>query len=811
MENVRVKHYNNKLVSIASIDDLTDPSAKPYVLDPEFYRIILAIPSRIFSLFKKVMEPGTAIHDNEIFEILAQGDLIEEYKVEIPKIYMISAGGMARGVVALIENSRGGLDIYGTYSSLPHNDKKDSKVFFYVSFDGEKARFACSCGSMLRGGLPCGHIVSILTSMAIAPEVIKRIYKLSSGNEIDDTIVSNIISLDRERINKGGVGIYTLAVLTNLLKNASNKIEVYRLKPQSIDVINDIINSRTINHLGRYIAPTGVEKPIEQVTSIKNVIDFRNKVVSNLYEYGDILAYALTAGLNHGRPPVSVWVVGNPGSFKTYGAALLSSLVNYEEIVAEFRGSKEDIWSKYRMFLDYLRSYGIEYGEGVEGGVVRRLQTTEGSITISIPLHRLIEHLRQANAIQDDAIDHKAIEAAVSRVSEDLKRMGFTTQVMRYVETPYMLDLTRVSSIDMILYRYKKDPLFQFIRSSEAFSTQVVLVDESMRNPDTINRLLTITSVPMSPDIGARVFIFTDNPAPAARALTDEGQAFRDRVIMVYSSDVEKNRDSFGEMLSMPRIGWRDLYVASRHIERVVKNFPDDLWVLGLVSYYALTYRYRVTIVKDRSSSKDISFLSPIPRIYGERERDSSVVIDPLTVYSSSFGTIMASPNRFMDHVVWLASYYSVVKGKSIPDIDDLADAIRIAVRSHVTADISNIDQFYVLTGEIASSVAREILGKAEEVIERFNGIANEDWANASVNYENALREVSSKRYLAPAITAAVAMRIAKRDIDKSVENSLLYASIELMKQKKVSDVFRDPDLSEILSRLARHTIDAQR
>ncbi|MEM2472795.1 MAG: hypothetical protein QXQ96_09855 [Sulfolobales archaeon] len=810
MENIRVKRYDNKLVSIASIDDLADSLEKPHVLEPESYRIPLAIPNRIFPLFKKVTEPGSGILDSEIFEILTQGDLINDYKVEIPKIYMVSAGAMTGGVAVLIENSRGGLDIYGTYSSIFDNDKKDSKAFFYVSFDGEKARFACSCGSMLRGGLPCNHIVSILTSIAIAPEVIKRIYRLSSGEEIDDAVVSNIISLDMERINKGGVGIYTLALLTSLLKNASNKIEVYRLKPQSVDVINDIINSRTINHLGRYIAPTGVEKPIEQVTSIKNVIDFRDKVVSNLDEYGDMLAYALITGLNHGRPPVSVWVVGNPGSFKTYGAALLSSLVDYEEIVAEFRGSKEDIWSKYRMFLDYLRRYGIEYDEGVEGGVVRRLQTTEGSITISIPLHRLIEYLRQANAIQANAIDHQAIEAIVSRISEDLKRMGFTTRIMRYVETPYMLDLTRVSSIDMILYRYKKDPLFQFVKSSEAFSTQVVLVDESLRNPDTINRLLTVTSVRMSPDIGARVFIFTDNPAPAARALTDEGQAFRDRVIMVYSSDAEKDRDSFEGMLSMPRIGWRDLYVVSRHIERFVKNFPDDLWVLGLVSYYALTYRYRVTIVRDRSSSKDISFLSPIPRIYGEREMDSSVVIDPLPVYStSSFGTIMASPNRFMDHVVWLASYYSVVKGKSAPDIDDLADAIRIAVRSHVTADISNIDQFYVLTGEIASSIAREILGKAEEVIERFNGVANENWVNASINYEVALKEVSSKRYLAPAITAAVAMRIAKRNIDKSVENSLLYASVELMKQKKISDVFRDPDLSKILSRLTRHTIEA--
>jgi hypothetical protein len=579
-------------------------------------------------------------------------------------------------------------------------------------------------------------------------------------------------------------------------------------------VINDIINNRTINHLGKYLAPAGVEKPIEQVTNIKNVIDFRDKVVSNLDEYGDMLVYALIVGLNHRRPPVSVWVVGKPGSLKTFGAALLSSLVVYEEIVAEFRGSKEDIWSKYREFLDYLRRYGIEYDEGVEGGVIRRLQTTENSITISIPLHRLIEHLRQANAVQVDAIDHQTIEAIVSRVSEDLKRMGFTVRIMRYSERPYMLDLTRVSSIDMILYRYKKDPLFQFIKSTEAFSTQVVLVDESLRNPDTINRLLTVTSVDMGPDIGARVFIFTDNPAPAAGALTDEGQdegqAFRDRINMVYSSDAEKDRDSFEEMLSMPRIGWRDLYVVSRHIERVVKNFPYDLWVLGLVAYYALTYRFRVTIVRDRSSSKDISFLSPIPRTHVERERDSSVVIDPLTVYSSSsFGTIMASPNRFMDHVVWLTSYYSVVKGKSAPDIDDLADAIRIVIRSHVTADISNIDQFYVLTGEIANSIVKEILGKAEEVIERFNGIANTDWANASINYEVALKEVSSKRYLAPTITAAVAMRIAKRNIDKSVENSLLYASVELMKQKKISDVLRDPDLSEILSRLSRHSIEA--
>jgi len=808
MENVRVKRYDSKLVSIASIDDLADPSEKPYILEPEPYRIVLAVPSRIFPLFKKVMEPEPAILDSEIFEILVQGDLISDYKVEIPKIYMVSAGAMTGGVVALVENSRGGLDIYGTYSSIFDNDKKDGKVFFYVSFDEEKARFACSCGSMLRG-LPCGHIVSVLTSTAITPEVIKRIYRLSNDSEIDDTVVSSIISLDRERINKGGVGIYTLALLTSFLKNASNKIEVYRLNPRSIDVINDIINSRTINHLGKYLAPTGVEKPIEQVTSIKNVIDFRNRVVSKLEEYGDMLVYAIIVGLNYRRPPVSIWCIGLPGSLKTFGASLVPSLVDYEEIVLEFRGSKEDIWLKYRGLLDYLRRYGIEYDEGVEGGVIRRLQTTEGSITISIPLHRLIEYLRQANAIQTDVIDHQAIEAIVSRVSEDLKGMGFTIKIMRYSERPYILDLTRVSSIDMILYRYKKDQLFNFIKSSEAFSTQVVLVDESLRYPDTINRLLTVTSVRMSPDTGTRVFIFTDNPGPAANALRLEPQAFMDRTNMVFSSDAEKDRNSFEEMLSMPRIGWRDLYVASDHIERVVRNFPDDLWVLALVAYYALTYRYRVTIVRDRSSSKDISFLSPIPRILEERERDSSVVIDPLIVHSSSFGTIMASPNRFMDHVVWLTSYYSVVKGKSAPDIDDLADAIRIVIRSHVTADISNIDQFYVLTGEIANSIIREILGEAEEGIEKLNEIANRDWANASINYEVALKAVSSKRYLAPTITAAVAMRIAKRNIDKSVENSLLYASVELMKQKKISDVLRDPDLSEILSRLTRHSIEA--
>jgi hypothetical protein len=29
------------------------------------------------------------------------------------------------------------------------------------------------------------------------------------------------------------------------------------------------------------------------------------------------------------------------------------------------------------------------------------------------------------------------------------------------------------------------------------------------------------------------------------------------------------------------------------------------------------------------------------------------------------------------------------------------------------------------------------------------------------------------------------------------------------MKQKKISDVLRDPDLSEILSRLTRHSIEA--
>jgi hypothetical protein len=796
MEKVRVKRYDNKLVSIASIGDLSDLSTKPNVLEPESYRIPLAIPSEIILIFRKILEPKSADLDDDILEMLATSNPIRNYTVEIPKIYMLSVGSMTEATAALFENSRGGLDIYGTYSGLHNKDRKDDKVFFYISFDKEKAVFACSCGSMLRGGLPCGHIVSVLTSTAIAPEAIKRIYRLSNDNEIDDTVVSRIISLDRERINKGGVGIHTLALLANLLKNAGNKIEVYMLKPQSTDVVNDIINSRTINHLGKYVAPTGVEKPIEQVTSIKNVIDFRSRVVSKLDEYGEMLVYALIIGLNHRRPPVPIWNVGNPGSLKTLGAVLVSSSVVYEEIVAEFRGSKEDIWLKYREFLDYLRRYGIEYDESVEGGVIRRLQTTENSITISIPLHRLIEHLRQANAIQVDAIDHKTIETIVSRISEDLKRMGFTVRIMRYSERPYILDLTRVSSIDMILYRYKKDPLFQFIKSTEAFSTQVVLVDESLRTPDTINRLLTVTSVAMSPDIGTRVFIFTDNPAPAAGALTDEGQAFRDRVIMVYSSDAEKDRDSFEEMLSMPRIWWRDLYVVSRHIERFVKNFPDDLWVLGLAAYYALTYRYRVTIVRGRSSSKDISFLSPIPRTLGERERDSSIVIDPLTVYSSSFGTIMASPNRFMDHIVWLTSYYSVVKGKSAPDIDDLADAIRIAVRSHVTADISNIDQFYVLTGEIANSIAKEILGNAEEVIERFNEVASMDWANASINYEVALREVSSKRYLAPAITAAVAMRIAKRNIDKSVENPLLYASVELMKQKKISDVLRDPDLS---------------
>jgi hypothetical protein len=186
MEKVRVKRYDNKLVSIASIGDLSDLSTKPDVPEPEPYRIPLAIPSEINLMFRKILEPKSAYLDDDILEMITTSNPIRNYTVEIPKIYMLSVGSMTEATAALLENSRGGLDIYGTYSGLHNKDRKDDKVFFYISFDKEKAVFACSCESMLREGLPCGHIVSVLTSTAIAPEVIKRIYRLSNSKPSEE-------------------------------------------------------------------------------------------------------------------------------------------------------------------------------------------------------------------------------------------------------------------------------------------------------------------------------------------------------------------------------------------------------------------------------------------------------------------------------------------------------------------------------------------------------------------------------------------------------------------------------------------------
>jgi len=700
--------------------------------------------------------------------------LDKPFKVADQLLQIVSASPSIKSIY--VPNKDGGIDIVSRVASMSGADK-EYDVIISVRKTGEGPRIYayCSCPIANKHGLVCKHILAVIAN---APHLVLGTMDYLSGKrkrKLDSVL--EMWKVKTEWLNQSiSSDVEYAGFIYYLGKHLSKYMKIVSLPPEKEEEVSTLVSylmskgdvSKLVD-TGYFEAETKkrttttvkLEKSTARIVWPKEMEEYRKIILEvmediqrrfgilddRIHEWPLMLVFSMVMSADYRKPPITVHVVGDIGTFKTTGPAILSKYIAIP--VYELKYTGPNILEKYDMFLDVITKYLEIPRSAIErkmGGIIPSVRTLGNTlrITLSIP-HILSILVDKPNGLEE-----------LRNMLNELKNIGFEVTSRYEQATMGIIDKTNAMNIDDYRIRYVKDSRLGLLVKYDLFDNLILLVDEGSRYPGALESLLTKLSRPSILE-GNRIVVITDNIEPFQEVITnDRYSALHDRTFKCLSR-VLRDEDAVMKNLEKPPEQMLDL-VHLMAVRKFVESIPVSEGALFLIRAVGNALEYKYTIASIKHGVKHIRPL--------RRDERADIEIDPIGI---TFRFI--ANGRFMVHTLMLSKFLAFIRRHDKVEIDDLKDALMFTVKSRLMMPATSYTDYKIKQMFMVNKV-NEIIERCkiymDRLIEFMHLLRTYDNKSITESFKKLMAEMNLDHYMAPLIISAMELAVSIYNIDIS-------------------------------------------
>ena len=664
----------------------------------------------------------------------ARVDLDSPFRIHRNLFYASSTGKKSH--VAMLRNSDGGIDIFARVPSST-DDSVDYYTLVSVSSKDKSITVSCTCPVGSSGsGVICKHVLHIMAKSL--PQILSELTGRDLS-EVHDALRSMRRVMDVVRTRYRNVDEAVIYYIVKFFMKSRELSGIYTAKPRiPIKEIFDTLSSGKLDsdELREYIEiggeadvevpiPVGAVKPVLYSGDVerarRRVLDMI-RTISRFFgtessDWAKLLTYAVVWGIDYTSPPVSIYAVGEPGTFKTRGASIVAKLIRIPHISISCRGP--ECINSYSVLISTISRYaGVDQGrlKSYVGGLISDFRELEGGFEASINLAYLVSLIYRRYGSDAKAKLNEIFREVASIPGVVISGVWESPASVR------VLDSDMVAGKSSFRYSVILNRRMGIMYRANLFSSYITVVDEVSRKEGTPEDLLTITSV-RDVDEATQVMVFTDNIEPSMRArMNPRYDAFFDRVIGVLVHSFRNEMAVYRGLSSTPRddevVGFRDLLTARVVLDSI--PVPEKVvLVLKAVEYLA---SYSVATIQVDNERSFVAVMR------GNRYRGGA-----MNLLRDPFGDVeFISGGRFITLTLNLAKFNAFLRGAGHVDLEDIADAIVYTATPRIRLhSVSDPDEYVSTLSTIASFISSFIrsrrwdsdIEKATVIVDRVSRI----------------------------------------------------------------------------------------
>ena len=842
--------FGDELVANAK---LTVPSALPnwgyYVHTPPPQTPSTEDVLKFFSEFLQGATPATTLGDYT--KLTKPEHLKEPFKVSDELLKIVSLDNIVASVWSW--NADGGVDIIARVRSMNKRDKNKKYAVIlsvrrnYGGPNGFGITTFCSCPLGEKEAVVCKHVMTVLSGSVgvILPALDFLHTKQNSSKPVPLSLHGEYSRFWENKLSRyvselkakpvefsaGFVYYFTKFMLANNMISKATGIpeekkkelvdEVFNPYPEASDKFMKTVDMLDRVEVAEVLTPAGdtLKKIVwsdwakKLQAQVHGLLDYLTEAFGSVprgsnegqgeRKWGEwplMLAYATIMSSDRTKPPVVLHVVGEIGTFKTFGAKQLENIIDIPVLEFTYRGA--NVLERYMKFISLLsEEFGLPESRLAHsvGGIIARLASYPNALTVSLSAPYLYSlALRKYGSVDK-------VESFIKKVAN----LGFQVQVKREPPKVHTVDMIELPNIESQRQKYTVDQrLGGIINVSDVFDNHVLIVDEGSRNPAALELLLTkMTTTSILENL--RIIVVTDNIEPFQRMASDPRyDALRDRTVSVMTSGLISSsvvEQSQGKQPSV-KFDWVKLLALQKFIESI--PVPEGIRFLASAVKLALSSKFALLPVETKSGSK--------MKVIVPASRDERYPVDYDLFGDLKVKFKFVAGGRFEEHTLNIARFFAFLNGHDYVTFEDFKDALMYTVRSRlVIGDADTYTEYKMKVWEIVSR-ARQIVDSMSESLGKMAYIAKlmkeGDKDELSKALEEVTASVSSKRELAPALLAVVEAVITNHQVDKNTlpDNARLTVAALMLAKGDLEGCKRYSEEVEVLTRAREMIISPQ-
>jgi len=668
---------------------------------------------------------------------------------------------------AAFKNEDGGIDIFAEVESFT---QRGVKYHLLVSVNKEGIRTFCSCPT---GHLVCKHQIAVLASHI--PQVFGTLIGIKSGDAgrgVEEfkgrhkAAVERLLDLERrgyayvweayiyyfvKMLRKPGI-VRPVKVpgwaKEEVAKLIGRVFEDGELPPELSTIATvEVKKARPAPARKALIVWTDeMREAREKILALIRDLQVRFGRRAGESEWAEMLAFALVASADYTRPPVTLHVLGDIGTFKTTGARLAAQYVYAQELVITGKG---DPRAAYEKVLEALsRYFGIIPSEVYNkiGGVVTAVSVKGGTVEVGVSIPFLFSLLSARGGSLKDYVAFKRA----------LREEGFELKIRRRGMTVDVKDPIQLPKIEHYRFSYVPDKALGLLTKAEVFDNYVLVIDEGSRNPDALEGMLTKMTV-STVNEGVRIIIVTDNWEPHIEMARNPRYApLYDRMFMATTSGVMDELTAMENLHKKPAV-MLDM-VTLLAIHKFVEAIPVPEEAIYLIKSVANALAYKFTKLYSKGGDK---FLKPI-----RRSERAGIELD---VLSGAPQFDFAPGNRFTVHTIQLAKFKAFLGMDREVTYKHIAEALYSTISGRLILDARTLSEHKVAAAEVVNTVISKIPAMRDamaRVAELVAALGNREYDKAAAIFNDIVDELDDKPELTPVLMSGLELFMALREFN---------------------------------------------
>ena len=518
--------------------------------------------------------------------------------------------------------------------------------------------------------------------------------------------------------------------------------------------------------LGKDVEIVWTEEMKNAVKKLKDLIkDLQSRFgrSAGVSDWVKLLVFALVMSSDYNKPPLSIHIIGDIGTFKTTGSRLVAQYVKSPELVIKGKGNPKEIYDKIITAVSSTLEISPSVIYNRIGGIITNISRKEDVVEVDISIPYIYSLLpRRNNPLEK-----------YNEFINFLKKNNFNVET-RYSELPVDIkDHMQLAKVEHYRFSYVPDERLGLLTKSEMFNNYILVFDEGSRNPDALEGMLTKMSI-SSFNEGVRIIIVTDNLEPHVEMVKNPRYApLYDRMFMGITSGIIDEATVMRNLYKEFNVKF-DM-VSLLGINKFVESIPVPEEIMFTIKTISNLLSYKFAIFYTKDGDKFMRILRKNERVPVE-----------LPLLSPRLKFDFMPGNRFTIHTIQLSKFNSFLEEHTYVTYEDMKKALYTTIPSRLIVDADTYVTYKTVIIDVINSVIniidsphfkQEIL----KVSELLRALHEKDYEKANKIFKEILRDMERSPDYAPVLMTGLEFFMAREEFDiNKIPKPIAYTMYEI-------------------------------